>query len=72
MSANDAVLFYFGFGMESFCNPAQEIAPSRKRSTASFILACTDLQILVPKHEGVEIYDTMEILAQATVKNILE
>jgi len=35
------------------------------------ILACTDLQLLVPNHPQVEIYDTMEILAQATVREIL-
>lgn len=31
-------------------------------------LACTDLQILMPAHDEVEIFDTMEILALATVK----
>jgi aspartate racemase len=36
----------------------------------TIILACTDLQLLVPQHEGVAIYDTMEILAQATVREI--
>jgi aspartate racemase len=34
-------------------------------------LACTDLQILMPAHDEVEIFDTMEILALATVKEIL-
>lgn len=38
----------------------------------TIILACTDLQLLVPKHENINIYDTMEILAQATVKKLLE
>jgi aspartate racemase len=42
-----------------------------QRGIKKIILACTDLQLLIPKHDGVEIYDTMEILAQATVKNIL-
>ena len=35
------------------------------------ILACTDLQLLVPKKERKNIYDTMEIFANATVKNIV-
>lgn len=34
-------------------------------------LACTDLQILLPHSEKVEIFDTMEILADATTRRIL-
>ncbi|HTE49103.1 MAG TPA: amino acid racemase [Candidatus Paceibacterota bacterium] len=34
------------------------------------ILACTDLQLLMPQHTDVKIYDTMKILVDATVKNI--
>ncbi len=37
----------------------------------TIILACTDLQLIVPKHEEIQIYDTMEILAQATVREVL-
>lgn len=35
------------------------------------ILACTDLQILNPKCDGVKIFDTMDILAKATIKEQL-
>lgn len=35
-------------------------------------LACTDLQLLMPKHQNLKIFDTMKILADATVKYILE
>ncbi len=35
------------------------------------ILACTDLQLLIPNHPTLKIYDTMKILAEATVKEIL-
>tara|TARA_Y100000310_G_scaffold340956_2_gene438509 strand:- start:3612 stop:4301 length:690 start_codon:yes stop_codon:yes gene_type:complete len=35
------------------------------------ILACTDLQLLIPKHPNLKIYDTMNILADATVEKIL-
>ncbi|MES3031663.1 MAG: amino acid racemase [Patescibacteria group bacterium] len=34
------------------------------------VLACTDLQLLMPQHSDVKIYDTMKILADATVKKI--
>ncbi len=35
------------------------------------VLACTDLQLLKLDHPGVEIHDTMKILADATVREIL-
>ncbi len=34
-------------------------------------LACTDLQLLMPKHPTLKIYDTMKIFADATVEEIL-
>ena len=34
-------------------------------------LACTDLQLLIPKHPALKVFDTMKILSDATVKNIL-
>jgi aspartate racemase len=34
-------------------------------------LACTDLQLLLPTSDKVNIFDTMEVLAQATVRTIL-
>ncbi len=36
------------------------------------ILACTDLQLLIPKHPKLKIYDTMKIFADATVNRMLE
>jgi aspartate racemase len=36
------------------------------------ILACTDLQLLLPHHDKLHIYDTMKIFADATVDHILE
>jgi len=36
------------------------------------ILACTDLQILKPRHTKVKIYDTMKIFADATIQGILK
>jgi len=37
----------------------------------TIILACTDLQLLIPKYPQLEIYDTMKIFADSTVDNIL-
>ena len=34
-------------------------------------LACTDLQLLLPKNDEVEVFDTMKILSKATVERIL-
>jgi aspartate racemase len=36
------------------------------------ILACTDLQLLIPQHPRLKIFDTMKIFADATVENILQ
>jgi aspartate racemase len=36
------------------------------------LLACTDLQILVPSHPQLKIYDTMEIFANATAREMLK
>jgi aspartate racemase len=35
-------------------------------------LACTDLQLLIPNHSNLKIFDTMKILVDATVNRILE
>jgi aspartate racemase len=42
-----------------------------KKSDA-LLLACTDLQLLIPEKEinGIEVFDTMQILADATVREI--
>ena len=42
-----------------------------KKKVEGVALACTDLQLLLPFSDKVHIFDTMEVLAQATVKNIL-
>lgn len=36
------------------------------------ILACTDLQLLIPKHPTLKVFDTMKIFADSTVDNILK
>lgn len=36
------------------------------------ILACTDLQLLIPLHPTLKIFDTMKILADATVREIIK
>jgi aspartate/glutamate racemase len=35
-------------------------------------LACTDLQLLIPKHPNLKIFDTMKIFVDSTVNKILE
>lgn len=42
-----------------------------KNGVRTVILACTDLQLLIPKHDEVAIYDTMKIFAEATVEYLL-
>jgi len=41
-----------------------------KQGISTIILACTDLQLIVKDYPAMKIYDTMKILAEATVKNI--
>ena len=41
-----------------------------KTHTKFLILACTDLQLIVPKISGVKIIDTMKVLAKATVNQM--
>lgn len=36
------------------------------------VLACTDLQLLAPTYAGTEIFDSMAILAEATIEKILK
>lgn len=35
------------------------------------VLACTDLQLLIPSHPNIRIFDTMKIFADVTVRTIL-
>jgi len=50
-----------------------EIIKSLSKKSDALLLACTDLQLLIPEKEinGVEIFDTMQILANATVREII-
>ncbi len=41
------------------------------KGATNVALACTDLQLLSPESEKVEIFDTMKILARSTVAEIL-
>ncbi|MFH1536035.1 MAG: amino acid racemase [Patescibacteria group bacterium] len=42
------------------------------KEVESIILACTDLQLLAPRHTKIAIYDTMQILVDATVREIIK
>jgi len=42
-----------------------------KKGVRDVILACTDLQLLIPYHPTLKIYDTMKIFAEATISEIL-
>lgn len=50
----------------------QIIAGFEKKAVDCVVLACTDLQLLTPKYENLQIFDTMKILSDATVEKILE
>ena len=41
-----------------------------KKNIEAVLLACTDLQLLAPKHPKIKIYDSMEVLVLATAKEI--
>lgn len=43
-----------------------------KKNVDCVALACTDLQLLIPKHPRLKIFDTMKIFADATVDEILQ
>jgi len=43
-----------------------------KKDVDCVVLACTDLQLLIPQHPTLKIFDTMKIFADATVEKILE
>ncbi len=48
------------------------ISGLEKKKVKNVILACTDLQLLIPKHPGINIYDTMKIFADATINKTLK
>lgn len=41
------------------------------KNIKTVILACTDLQLLIPHHDTMKVYDTMKIFIEATVDYIL-
>lgn len=43
-----------------------------KKGAESIILACTDLQLLTPQHTKVRIFDTMQILVNSTVREMIK
>lgn len=43
-----------------------------KKNVDCVALACTDLQLLIPKHPTLKIFDTMKIFVNATVQEILK
>ncbi|MFT4325981.1 MAG: aspartate/glutamate racemase family protein [Candidatus Woesearchaeota archaeon] len=44
----------------------------KEKHVDCIVLACTDLQILIPEVDALKIFDTMKIFAQNTVKYMLE
>ena len=50
-----------------------KIIESISEKSDALLLACTDLQLIIPEKEidGVEVFDTMQILANATAEEIL-
>jgi aspartate racemase len=48
------------------------ISDFEKKNVDCVVLACTDLQLLIPKLPSLKIFDTMKIFADATVDLILE
>jgi len=43
-----------------------------KKDVDCVALACTDLQLLIPKHQSLKIFDTMKIFTNATVEYLLK
>ena len=50
----------------------QIINDFEKKNVDCVALACTDLQLLIPKHPRLKIFDTMKIFADATVDEIMK
>lgn len=43
----------------------------KRHKVDAILLACTDLQLLVQNHPDIPIYDTMQILVEATVRDLV-
>ena len=50
----------------------QIIGDFEKRDVNCVLLACTDLQLLIPQHPTLKVFDTMKIFSDATVEKLLE
>jgi len=50
----------------------QIINDLEKKDVDCVVLACTDLQLMIPQHPKLIIYDTMKIFAEATVNYMLQ
>ncbi len=48
------------------------ISDFEKKNVDCVVLACTDLQLLIPEHPTLKIFDTMRIFADITVEEILK
>ena len=48
------------------------IASFKKKEVKTVILACTDLQLVVTQQPGITVFDTMKILANATIKEMMK
>ena len=48
------------------------ISDFENKNVNCVVLACTDLQLLIPKHPNLKIFDTMKIFADASVEEILK
>jgi len=48
------------------------ISDFEKKNVDCVVLACTDLQLLIPEHPTLKIFDTMKIFADVTVEEILK
>jgi aspartate racemase len=47
------------------------IAELKRQGCDCIALACTDLQLLLPSDDEIKIFDTMKVLADATIENLL-
>lgn len=51
---------------------AEIISDFVEKGVKDVLLACTDLQIITPQYAGINIHDTMKILADATTREMLK
>lgn len=48
------------------------IGSFKSKDVDCVVLACTDLQLLIPKYQNLKVFDTMKIFADSTVNKLLE